>query len=343
MARPIRIEYAGAWYHITCRGNERRVIFGDDDDRKSLLEMLEQGLELYRIEVHAYVLMENHFHLILRTCEANLQKFMQRFNTSYTMYFNRKYKRSGHLYQGRYKALLVDADNYLLELSRYVHLNPVRIKEHADKSMEEIVDVLRQYEWSSYQGYIDKTKEQPFMSYGMILDVISAGSDQSANSLYERFVMEAIGKDKGLSTEEAVCGQAILGTRGFIEKIYQERLSNRKQDKKEQSGLQDMQRMPESIEEIVRLTAREYKIPEAELCVRRSSHIEARSVLIELSRRYMCRKMSLSAIGRVLGGITVSAISQNKKRFIEKQRKNEGLQRRIQKLIGTIEGDNFSF
>ncbi len=144
------------------------------------------------VELHAYVLMENHLHLILRTCEANLQKFMQRFNTRCTVYFNRKYRRSGHLYQGRYKALLVDADNYLLELSRYVHLNPVRIKDHVGKSRGEVVDILRQYEWSSYGGYIDKSKEQPFMSYRMILDMIAAGSGQSENSLYERFVMEAI-------------------------------------------------------------------------------------------------------------------------------------------------------
>ena len=343
MARPIRIEYAGAWYHVTCRGNERRAIFGDDEDRKSLLRMFMQSQELYKVELHAYVLMENHFHLILRTCEANLQKFMQRFNTSYTVHFNRKYKRSGHLYQGRYKALLVDANNYLLELSRYVHLNPVRIKYHIGKSRDEIVEILRHYEWSSYKGYIDKTGEQPFMSYGMILGMMAAGSDQSENSLYERFVMETIGKDTGISMREDVYGQAILGTKDFVEKIYQEYLSNRKQDKKEQSGLQDMQRMPDSIEEIVHQVAREYKIPETELYVRGSRHTEARAILIELCRRYMARKMSLSAIGKVLGEITVSAISQNKNRLMEKQRKNEGLQRRIQKLIHTIEAGDSCF
>ena len=152
--------------------------------------------------------------------------------------------------------------------------------------------------------------------------------------------MEAIGKDTGISLREDVCGQAILGARDFIEKIYQEHLNNRKQGKKEQSGLLDMQRMPDSIEEIVHQVAREYKIPEAELYVKGSIHTEARSILIELSRRYMTRKMSLAAIGKVLGGITVSALSQNKKRLMEKLKKNEELQRRIQNLILTIEGGN---
>ncbi len=140
-----------------------------------------------------------------------------------------------------------------------------------------------------------------------------------------------------------ICGQAILGTRDFIEKVYQEHLSNRKQDKKEQSGLQDMQRMPDSIEEIVHQVALEYKIAAAELYVKGSRHTEARSVLIELSRRYMSPKMNLAAIGKVLGGITVSAISQNKNRFMEKLKKDEGLQRRIQNLIQMIEGGNSCF
>jgi REP element-mobilizing transposase RayT len=112
MARPLRIEYPGAFYHVTCRGNERREIFADDRDRKRFLEILAESKEIYGVEVHGYVVMANHFHLMVMTPEANLQKFMQRFNTSYTVYFNRRHRRSGHLYQGRYKAILVDADNY---------------------------------------------------------------------------------------------------------------------------------------------------------------------------------------------------------------------------------------
>ncbi|MCP4975427.1 MAG: hypothetical protein GY931_04635, partial [Maribacter sp.] len=108
MARPLRIEFPGAWYHFTCRGNERNRIFKDDSDRNEFLCILNDSLEKYATQLHGYVLMENHFHLILHTPSGNLSRFAQRFNTSYTVYYNRKHKRSGHLYQGRYKAILIE-------------------------------------------------------------------------------------------------------------------------------------------------------------------------------------------------------------------------------------------
>jgi putative transposase len=143
MARPLRIEYPGAYYHVTSRSNERRAIFADDTDKRRFLEILETTSNLFGAEVHGYVLMRNHFHLILMTPTANLQKFMQRFNTSYTVYFNRRHHRTGHLFQGRYKALLIDRDTYLLELSRYLHLNPVRIKKYSHLEVEEKRRILR--------------------------------------------------------------------------------------------------------------------------------------------------------------------------------------------------------
>ena len=131
MARPLRIEYPGAYYHVTSRGNDRSAIFTDDADKRRFLEILETTSNLFGVEVHGYVMMENHFHLILMTPMANLQKFMQRFNSAYTVSFNRRHHRTRHLFQGRYKALLIDRDTYLLELSRYLHLNPVRIKKYS--------------------------------------------------------------------------------------------------------------------------------------------------------------------------------------------------------------------
>ena len=127
MTRPLRIDYPDALYHVTCRGNERKEIFRDDHDRSAFLEKLQSSLEVYALRLHAYVLMNNHFHLVLQTPKANLSEFMRQFNVSYTGYHNRRHQRAGHLYQGRFKAVLVEADSYLLELSRYVHLNPVRV------------------------------------------------------------------------------------------------------------------------------------------------------------------------------------------------------------------------
>ncbi len=140
MARPVRIEYAGAVYHVVCRGNNRQAVFRDDYDRKRYLEKLSLYCREKDVDLLCYCLLTNHVHLVLETPQGNLSKMMQAFQTSYTVYFNKRHGRSGHVFEQRYKAFLVDKDNYLLEVSRYVHLNPVaaRLAERADK-----------YRWSS--------------------------------------------------------------------------------------------------------------------------------------------------------------------------------------------------
>src|SRR4051812_10546602 len=125
MARPLRIERAGAWYHVTGRGLERRAIFRDAKDRLHWLALLEEATDLWRLRIHA-VLMENHYHLVLETREPNLARAMHRLNGSYVIWFNRRHGRVGPLFQGAYKAILVDRLGWGLALSRYVHLNPVR-------------------------------------------------------------------------------------------------------------------------------------------------------------------------------------------------------------------------
>lgn len=128
MARQLRIEFNGAFYHITSRGNLRERIFFDDGDRRTFLEILKRTKERYGYLLHTYVLMDNHYHLLIETPKANLSQIMQNINTSYTVYINKRYQRSGHLFQGRFKGTIVDKDAYLVTLSRYIHLNPVRAK-----------------------------------------------------------------------------------------------------------------------------------------------------------------------------------------------------------------------
>ena len=144
MARQLRIEYEGACYHITSRGNQREKIFWDDKDREEFKKILKRTKERYGYLLHAYVLMDNHYHLLIETPHANIKQVMQNVNTSYTVYVNRRHERFGHLLQGRYKAFIVDRENYLLELGRYIHLNPVRAK---------IVKRPEDYKWSSYREY----------------------------------------------------------------------------------------------------------------------------------------------------------------------------------------------
>src|SRR5205807_6386162 len=126
MARPLRIEFAGALYHLCARGNARQPIFCRDPDRRRFIELLRRSVRRFEVAIMAFVLMGNHFHLIARTAQPNLARWMHWLLTCYTMFFNTRNRQSGHLFQGRYKSFLVEEGEYLLGLSRYVHLNPVR-------------------------------------------------------------------------------------------------------------------------------------------------------------------------------------------------------------------------
>src|SRR5271154_2988041 len=126
MARPLRVEFAGALYHVTARGNERRPVYRDDEDRRMFLATLGQACDEFGLRIHAYCLMPNHYHLLVETPRANLSRSIGWFQTTYTVRFNRRHRRSGHLFQGRFKAHVIDAEDYARQLVCYVHLNPVR-------------------------------------------------------------------------------------------------------------------------------------------------------------------------------------------------------------------------
>jgi len=127
LARQLRIEYEGAFYHITTRGNERKEIFNNESDKAKFIDYLKQAFERFKVIIHVYCLMDNHYHLLMETPKANLSKAMHFINSGYTMFYNKKYRRTGHLFQGRYKSILVDKDNYATALSSYIHLNPLDI------------------------------------------------------------------------------------------------------------------------------------------------------------------------------------------------------------------------
>src|SRR5574341_1284233 len=211
MARALRIQLPGSFYHLTCRGNERRAIFRDDTDRLAFLAKLMTSLGIYQVELHAYVLMDNHFHLMVRTLRGNLSEFMRHFNISYTSAFNRRHRRVGHLYQGRYKAIVVDRDSYLLELSRYVHLNPVRLRSQRKRPIQEQINLLERYRWSSLGGYWDAKNKQAMVKYDSVLEQIGRSRRK-----YCDFIIE--GMKCGYTTPwDRVQGQVVLGEEKFVE------------------------------------------------------------------------------------------------------------------------------
>ncbi|MFQ5686810.1 MAG: transposase [Candidatus Scalindua sp.] len=224
MARPLRIEYPGAIYHVTCRGNERKEIFRNNSDRKSFLEKLVISQEIYNVKTFSYVLMNNHFHIMLKTALGNLGEFMRHFNISYTSYFNRIHKRSGHLYQGRYKSMLIDSENYLSMVSRYIHLNPVRTMAMSEKSGQERLGYLMKYKWSSFPGFINKRWMEEFVNYEPVL-LDYGGVNQSGRKEYKKQIYLDI--TDGLELKDKILEQYILGSERFVEWLKKNILKGR--------------------------------------------------------------------------------------------------------------------
>lgn len=201
MTRPLRIEYPGAVYHVYSRGNERKEIFRTATDYELFLGILGDTAGRFGLIIHAWCLMPNHFHILLETPGANLCDAMKRFLGLYTVRFNRTHKRVGHLFQGRYKALLVDKDNYFLELSRYIHLNPVKAK---------LAQTPEDYRWSSMRYFL---KDKP---HGFLCRDFTLKSFRSSKE-YRTFVLG--GLDKPLDPFSQVIGGLVMGSEEFLEKI----------------------------------------------------------------------------------------------------------------------------
>jgi REP element-mobilizing transposase RayT len=206
MARPLRVEFPGAVYHVTSRGNARQSIFIDDENRDGFLDVLSIVVERFKWLCHAYCLMENHYHLLIETPNGNLSKGMRELNGVYTQWFNQRYRRVGHLFQGRYKAIIVEKDNHLLSLCRYVVLNPLRVG---------LIKKPEQWRWSSYRATIGLVKIPSFLTVDWVLSQFG-GTKRVAMEKYRRFVMEGIDKE---SPWETLKGQIFWGTDEFIKQL----------------------------------------------------------------------------------------------------------------------------
>lgn len=203
MARPIRIEFAGALYHVTSRGDRREAIFEDDDDRERFLAVLGEVVADFNWVCHAYCLMTNHYHLLIETPDGNLSKGMRQLNGVYTQASNRRHGRVGHLFQGRFKAILVDADSYLLELARYVVLNPVRAR---------MVRHPSRWPWSSYRAMVGEADPPDWLAIDGLLAAF-ARRRSTAQQRYAAFVADG----KGLAPVwERLKSQVFLGDDAFV-------------------------------------------------------------------------------------------------------------------------------
>lgn len=325
MARPLRIAYPYAFYHVTCRGNERKEIYKDDQDRSVFLEKLQTSLEIHGVKLHAYVLMKNHFHLIVETPKANLSEFMRLFNIVYTGTYNRRHHRVGHLYQGRFKAILVEKDTYLLELSRYIHLNPARVRPIRQRGFKEKLRYLKRYPWSSLGGYLSVREREPWVTYDEVLGYVGG-----SHRRYAEFIEE--GLQEGYTTPwERVRGQMVLGEEGFLERVMGKWMKD-SASVREQPALRSLRAV--GVEKVLDEVARHFKIESQELRRRRTRYRDERAVGMEFLYRYS--GLSQMEIGRQMGGLDYTAVSRERKRLREKMGSDIQLRRSLKQIEASL-------
>lgn len=203
MTRPLRVNFPGALYHVTSRGNRRAPIFRDDADRRIWLDVLAKVCERHHCVIHSFCQMTNHYHLLVETVEANLPSCMRQLNGHYSQHFNRRHRVVGHLFQGRYKAILVQRDSYLLEVSRYIVLNPLRAN---------TVAALNEWRWSNYHYFVGDEASPDWLERNWLLGQFG-DTPTSAIAAYQDFVLAGLGRP---SPFEATRHQILLGDEAFI-------------------------------------------------------------------------------------------------------------------------------
>jgi len=319
MPRPPRIEFEGALYHVTARGVLGEIIARDDHDRSRWMYYLKQAVRRFRLELYAFALMSNHYHLFLGTPRANLGRAMQYLNGAHAMYFNTRHKRTGHLFERRYHAVLVEDEGHYLEVSRYVHLNPVRAG---------IVKRPEDYIWSSYPGYHRGRKTLPWLNYRRVLDEF--GEKKMAYRRYREFVADGIGKKISPPWADALGGW-LLGSRRFAAKIYGMLSSDRSDNRWDSRAALDDYPLNATLEQIASAVCRHYDIGLDELrtglqCVR-----NARRTFAFIARERA--GIALKAISGYLGLTGASSVCQ----VLRRARKRTGRSGKFQKSISQVE------
>ncbi len=334
MPRPLRIEAAGMWYHIMNRGVLRKEIFVCDEDYQRFLENLTDNCKKFNVEIHSYVLMPNHFHFFLKTNEANLSRFMHGQLTSYTTWFNLKYERVGHLFQGRYKSIVIDNNNYGTEISRYIHLNPVRTKENLELNLREKRKLLKNYKWSSFSAMVGLKPALPFL---VIHDTLESFGDNYEEQIknYIDFVEEGIKRDLDNPFEKAVA-QLVLGSETFVREIQSMNKIGNKIDKKNNKKSRDEIRgfISLPIEKIFEVVCKGFDV-DIQSILRNgkgSRNVEPRQITFYLAAKYCAGLMTLNKIGRLMGCKSGSSVSMAIKRINKLIENDTNLKSKLKRL-----------
>ena len=320
MARPLRIEYPDAWYHVMNRGRRGESVFADAKDFETFLVVLKESSEMFDLRVAAFCLMSNHYHLLVQTPSANLSRIMRHVNGVYTQRYNRRRKIDGQLFRGRYKCILVEEDNHLLELLRYIHQNPIRAK---------LCNSVEGYPWSSHHGYISSAKKWDWLHKEFLLAMFSEKQARTKKE-YLDFILKndspeitEFNNKKNLSS--------VFGSRDFLDWVKKKFYSLKKH-----SEIPQTRQLAPSIADIKKAVSQSYGIEEQVLVhTKRGQVNEPRNVAIYLARK--SSGLTLERIGREFGLEKYSSVSsivtRTEKRISEnkKMRKKMGIIRRMLK------------
>jgi putative transposase len=342
MARPLRINHAGGWYHVMNRGIDRRAIFLEDGDRRHFIELVGELLERFEVETHAFCLMDNHYHLALRTPLANLSGAMKWLGQSYSSWFNRRHHRVGPLFQGRYKSLPVDADEWLWELILYIHLNPVRtsafgLDKHRSKdeamgaiaspSPEEVslrLRTLRHYAWSSLRGYAGYAKAPKWLYTSHILEALGKEA-KDQRKRYREMVKDQLRRGVQETSFEHFKDEVAIGSAEFVEKIKQSIAKNNTREIQSKRRL----RTYISFDRIIN-TVEQVKGEPMDAWFHRHGDW-GKWILLFLGHRH-CGLTQIE-LGQKVGGMDYAAVSAGIRRLEQSIRNNKKLKRELQKYL----------
>ena len=310
MARALRLAFEDAIYHLCARGNRREQIFLSEKDYLRFEQLLAQSLQRYQVELYAYVLLPNHFHLLARTLKPNVSRWMHWLITNYSVWFNRRHGLSGHVFQGRYKGFLVQEGEYLLELSRYLHLNPVRGRALGAGDPAKRRARLRSYGWSSYRGYAGLARQSTFVTEDLVLgEFADRDADQRTKIQYRQFVEEGLLREIE-SPFGQVRWQSLLGDESFARRLSDGFKSKRDQ-RREVTGVRRALRVSEPAQ-LLQHVAEHYGIAHDKLVKERRHASEARNVAMWLLRQK--GGLTLREIGLLFGGMDYAAVSDRIRR-----------------------------
>jgi putative transposase len=316
MSRPLRIEYKNAFYHVIARGARREAIFHCDKDKDRFLEKLGETVEKYKLLVHAYVLMENHYHLLLETPHGNLSESMHYLNASYGNWFRFTYKIAGSVFQGRYKAILAEKDEYLKVWSAYIHLNPVRAG---------IVTGPSLYRYSSYPYYSAKIKAPAFLRTRDLLGLFNNRNE------YRKYVTAYSKATTPIDPEEIYGKNSLLGSERFLRKVFAKiKTADKAIDKREQPDVRDAVRV--KTDDILEIMMVKMRIAEADVWSRKRGNV-FRKLLIYGLRRHTAS--SLKEIGEIMD-MDYSAVSGMARRFEQEMKTNKNQRQLAERLAKEV-------